>query len=149
MGKFLTQIVERAKAEKQTIVLPEGSDIRTVQAARMIMDEGIADVIILGSEDEILAHGVDAVLNAIRHGDNALLHDLVPDHDAVSGRLDAFGDAVTDGATGIGEPLYLIKATTYIRCFRIRHGLDGYRGIAADQDTTAVYLFLLSFHVRI
>lgn len=59
MGKFLTQIVERAKAEKQTIVLPEGSDIRTVQAARMIMDEGIADVIILGSEDEILAHGVD------------------------------------------------------------------------------------------
>lgn len=50
MSKFLDKIIERAKTDKQKIVLPEGSDIRTVQAAREIMDAGIADVIILGSE---------------------------------------------------------------------------------------------------
>ncbi len=49
MSKFLDKIIERAKTDKQKIVLPEGSDIRTVQAARAILDAGIADVIILGS----------------------------------------------------------------------------------------------------
>ena len=33
MSKFLDKIIERAKTDKQKIVLPEGSDIRTVQAA--------------------------------------------------------------------------------------------------------------------
>ena len=59
MSKFLDKIIERAKTDKQKIVLPEGSDIRTVQAARAILDAGIADVIILGSESEISAHGID------------------------------------------------------------------------------------------
>ena len=59
MSKFLDKIIERAKTDKQKIVLPEGSDIRTVQAARVILDAGIADVIILGSESEVTAHGID------------------------------------------------------------------------------------------
>ena len=59
MSKFLDKIIERAKTDKQKIVLPEGSDIRTVQAAREIMDAGIADAIILGSESEVTAHGID------------------------------------------------------------------------------------------
>lgn len=59
MSKFLDEIIQRAKSDKQTIVLPEGSDVRTVQAARAILDEGIANVIILGSESEIAAHGID------------------------------------------------------------------------------------------
>lgn len=59
MSKFLDKIIERAKTDKQKIVLPEGSDIRTVQAARAILDAGIADVIILGSESEVTAHGID------------------------------------------------------------------------------------------
>lgn len=59
MSKFLDKIIERAKTDKQKIVLPEGSDIRTVQAARAILDQGVADVIILGSEGEISAHGID------------------------------------------------------------------------------------------
>ena len=60
MSKFLDKIIERAKTDKQKIVLPEGSDIRTVQAARAILDAGIADVIILGSQSEVAAHGIGA-----------------------------------------------------------------------------------------
>ena len=59
MSQFLNTIIERAKADRQTIVLPEGSDIRTVQAARAILDQDIANVIILGTEEEVAAHGVD------------------------------------------------------------------------------------------
>lgn len=61
MSKFLERIKERAKQNRQTIVLPEGNDIRTVQAAEKILKEGIADLIILGKEAEVknLAAGLD------------------------------------------------------------------------------------------
>ena len=56
MSDFLTKTIEKAKTDRQTIVLPEGSDIRTLKAAREIIDQGIADVIILGSESDMRAH---------------------------------------------------------------------------------------------
>jgi len=61
MSKFLDTIISRAKADKQTIVLPEGNDIRTIQAADMILKAGYANLIILGDEAEIskLAEGLD------------------------------------------------------------------------------------------
>lgn len=61
MSKFLDRIKERAKQDKKTIVLAEGEELRTVQAADMILKEGIANVILLGNEDKIksLAVGLD------------------------------------------------------------------------------------------
>lgn len=59
MSQFLSKIIERAKADKQTIVLPEGSDIRTAQAARAILDAGISNVIVLGNAEEVAAHDID------------------------------------------------------------------------------------------
>jgi phosphate acetyltransferase len=43
----------RAKKYNKTIVLPEGTDIRTVQAASELTEEGIAKIIVLGKEDGI------------------------------------------------------------------------------------------------
>lgn len=59
MSTFLTDTINRAKADVQTIVLPEGSDIRTLEAARIILDKQIARLVILGNADEIAAHGID------------------------------------------------------------------------------------------
>lgn len=61
MSDFLNRIKERAKQDKKTIVLAEGEELRTVQAADMILKEGIADIILLGNEDKIreLAQGLD------------------------------------------------------------------------------------------
>ena len=59
MSGFREQIIARAKTDKQTIVLPEGSDKRTLEAARDVIDQDIADVIILGSEEEIAAIRAD------------------------------------------------------------------------------------------
>ena len=58
MGDFLSRTIARAKADKQTIVLPEGEDPRVVQAARIITDEAIAQCVILGADEVIKAHGV-------------------------------------------------------------------------------------------
>jgi len=50
---LLDQIKAKAKSNKKTIVLPEGSDPRVVEAAGAILKEGIANLVILGNEEEI------------------------------------------------------------------------------------------------
>lgn len=50
---FLEQIISRAKSDIKTIVLPESTDIRTIKAAAMIQEQGIANVILVGNKDEI------------------------------------------------------------------------------------------------
>lgn len=58
---FLEQIKQRAKSDIKTIVLPESTDIRTIKAAAMILEEGIANVVLVGNEQEIkkLAGDID------------------------------------------------------------------------------------------
>lgn len=48
MTTFLESIVSRAKSNKKTIVLAEGDDERTLQAAERILADDIANLIILG-----------------------------------------------------------------------------------------------------
>ncbi|MBK9292394.1 MAG: phosphate acetyltransferase [Bacteroidetes bacterium] len=50
---FITHIRERAKLAGRTIVLPEGSEERTLKAADIILGQQLADLIILGSPDFI------------------------------------------------------------------------------------------------
>ena len=57
MSKFLETIKERAKSDKKTIVLPESMDKRTFEAAEKILKEGIANLIILGTPEEIAEYG--------------------------------------------------------------------------------------------
>ncbi len=57
----MQKIKNLAKADKKKIVLPEGLELRTVQAASIILAQGIAEVIILGDESQIrkVAEGLD------------------------------------------------------------------------------------------
>ena len=57
MSTFLESMISRAKADKQTIVLPEGDDPRTLEAAEEILAKGVADLIILGHAKQIEASG--------------------------------------------------------------------------------------------
>lgn len=50
---FLEQIVSRAKKDIKTIVLPESNDIRTLKAAAMIQEQGIANIILVGNKDDV------------------------------------------------------------------------------------------------
>ena len=50
---FIESIKEKAKQEIKTIVLPEGSDIRTIKAASIVQQEGYANLIILGDKNKI------------------------------------------------------------------------------------------------
>lgn len=50
---IMDQLKKRAKENKKTIVLPESMDRRTFQAAEVILKEGLADIIIIGTPKEI------------------------------------------------------------------------------------------------
>ncbi len=61
MSLFMDKLKARAALDKKTIVLAEGEELRTVQAADAILKEGFANIILLGNEDKIneLAEGLD------------------------------------------------------------------------------------------
>lgn len=50
---FLETMLARAKADKQTIVLPEGNDPRTLEAAQKLLGYGACNVVVLGDKSAI------------------------------------------------------------------------------------------------
>ena len=50
---FIEQIKQRAKQSIKTIVLPEATDIRILEAAKIVKEEGYAKVILIGNEEEV------------------------------------------------------------------------------------------------
>ena len=55
-SKYLRGLMDKAKLLHKTIVLPEGEDLRILEAAHIIASEKVAKIIILGNEDEIKNH---------------------------------------------------------------------------------------------
>ncbi len=51
---FLTDIMNRARQEIKTIVLPEATDIRTLKAADKILKEEFCKIVLVGNKEEIL-----------------------------------------------------------------------------------------------
>lgn len=60
---FIQMIKEKAKANPQTIVLPETSDIRTLEAAHTALQENLAKIILIGEETEIKQRAKEHNLN--------------------------------------------------------------------------------------
>jgi phosphate acetyltransferase len=46
-------VIERARSDKKTIVLPESTDIRTIEAASILVREKIANVVLIGEKGSI------------------------------------------------------------------------------------------------
>lgn len=61
MSEFLDRMKALAKADKKTIVLPEGEDPRTIEAAKKIVAEDLANLVILGNPAEIDVDGVTVI----------------------------------------------------------------------------------------
>ena len=57
MSSFIERIIEQAKGDKKSIVLPEGDDVRIQQAASIALEKGIADIVLLGDEEAVRAGG--------------------------------------------------------------------------------------------
>ena len=44
---LIKEIVERAKANKQRIVLPEGTEEMTIKASDQLLGDGVSDIILI------------------------------------------------------------------------------------------------------
>ena len=62
---FVDELLNKAKAANKTIVLCEGEDKRVVEAASKIVKDGIAKIILIGSDDDIKASGSNADLSGV------------------------------------------------------------------------------------
>jgi len=56
---FQFQLIDRARAARKRIVLPEGGDDRVLRAAGTVLRRGIADLVILGDPAEVRARAVE------------------------------------------------------------------------------------------
>jgi phosphate acetyltransferase len=63
---LVKQFISSSKGRGQTVVLPEGSDARVIAAARRLVDEKIAQPIVIGTSDEV---GKAAAQAAVSMGD--------------------------------------------------------------------------------
>ena len=62
---FVEKIWQKAASDKKTIVLPESMDERTYKAAEAAVKKQIADIIIIGTPEEIEAHKGDCDITGI------------------------------------------------------------------------------------
>ncbi len=56
---FTHQLLERASADRQRIVLPEGNDDRILRAAGRLLQRSVADLTILGDESQVRARAAE------------------------------------------------------------------------------------------
>ncbi len=71
---FIENVRSKARKLRRTLVLPEGTEPRTIQAARLLVDDGLAGkVVLVGREEEVAsaARSVDTALEGIEVVDPA------------------------------------------------------------------------------
>ncbi len=51
----IESLKEKARKDKKTIILPEGEEPRTVEAAGLILKQGIADLILIGNKEKVIS----------------------------------------------------------------------------------------------
>jgi len=103
---LMETIRQRAKANIKTIVLPEGTEPRTVEAAGIIAAEGIADVVLLGDEQEIVKVAAGKDISKVRIIDPAKSEKLQQYADAFYEMRKAKGIDRETAQNTVKNPLY-------------------------------------------
>jgi phosphate acetyltransferase len=113
------------------VVFPEGAESRTIQAARKIVDDGIASVILLGSEDEI---------SQTAHKQSVKVHSLGITNPASSEHFESFvADFVKirkKKKLSNKEAAKIISHPLFFGAMMVRHGLAD-ASVACAVNTTA------------
>ena len=105
---FIERVKAQAKANPKRIVLPEGDESRTVRAAAILRDEGIAVPVLLGVPEAIrataAATGTD--LTGVETVDPATSPDAARYAEALHEARKAKGVTAEDAARLVADPMY-------------------------------------------
>ncbi len=129
--KLLETIMQRAKANPQRIVLPEGTEIRTLKAADFILKEQAAKLILIGNEKEIKALAKE---NNLSHIDKAQIIDpeTYPEMPKYAELL--YEIRKSKGMTQ-EQAVETAKDPLYLACLMIKNG-DADGELAGAKNTT-------------
>lgn len=129
---LMEDIIARAKANKQRIVLPEGSERRTIQAADRLIGDGVAHVILLGDPDEITE--LASELN-LKHIKSATIIDP-KNHDKKETYANLLFQLRQKKGMTPEKAAVLVENPLYLACLMIKNG-DADGEIAGAQNYTS------------
>ena len=113
--EIVEKFIAAAQARSQTVVLPEGGDARVLQAARRLVDEGIAVPVLLGSRTQLEA--------AARRAGVALdgIETVDPE---TSEKRDAYAEAYAAGRDNVDAKLArrLLRKPLYYGAMMVKTG---------------------------
>ena len=128
---LMNQIVERAKANKQRIVLPEGTEERTLKAANQLLADEVAELILIGNPDEIMGLAKEWGLENIG---KATIIDPI-NHSKKEEYAQLLCELRKKKGMTIEEARALVEKPLYLGCLIIKAG-DADGQLAGAQNTT-------------
>ena len=128
---LMNQIVERAKANKQRIVLPEGTEERTLKAANQLLADEVAELILIGNPDEIMGLAKEWGLEHI--GKATIINPA--DHAKKEEYAQLLCELRKKKGMTIEEARKLVENPLYLGCLIIKAG-DADGQLAGAKNTT-------------
>ena len=129
--EILDKLQLRAKANLQRIVLPEGTELRTLTAANIILEQQVAKIILIGNESEILKLAAE---NKLAFISNATIVDP-----ASNIKMEEYANLLFEIRKSKGMTLEEAKKQSkdplYLGCLMIKNG-DADGELAGAQNTT-------------
>lgn len=128
---LINEIIARAKADRQRIVLPEGTEERTLKAADQVLADGVADIILIGNPTEIKELAAGWGLKSI---EKATVIDPA-NHPKKEQYAELLCDLRKKKGMTIEEARKLVLDPLYLGCLIIKSG-DADGQLAGAQNTT-------------
>jgi phosphate acetyltransferase len=137
---FEFALLDRARADRQHIVLPEGTDDRILRAASTLLQRGVAQITILGEEPAIRARATELGLDL----DAAA---IIDPHDPVL--LEKFAEAYTEmrkhkGMT-VERAREIVSSVSYFGTMMVQLGLAD--GMVSGAAHTTAHTIKPSFEI--
>ncbi|HCO67519.1 MAG TPA: phosphate acetyltransferase [Dysgonomonas sp.] len=128
---LINQIIARAKADKQRIVLPEGTEVRTLKAADRLIADGVAEIILLGDPARIKQLAAD--MNLVNISNAAIIDPKEGEKKQEYARL--LHELRKNKGLSLEQAEVLVENPLYWACLMIKNG-DADGEIAGAENTT-------------
>lgn len=128
---LLKEIKEKAKKNQKRIVLPEGEEQRTIQAANQIIEEGLAKIILLGNPEIILKYAKENNLANIEKAE--IINPL--NHDKKEKYIDLLVEIRKSKGLSKEEASKLVENPLYLAVLMIKNGDADGEVAGADNAT--------------
>ena len=126
------KLIEKARSNRKRIVLPEGTESRTLTAADKLLAEHLADIILIGDPDEI--HHLAANLN-LNHIDKAQIVNPADEH-IIDQYAPLYYELRKSKGITMEEARLMTANPLYLGCLMVKAG-DADGQVAGAMNTTA------------